>query len=208
MLAAGNATRMGGAYKPNVVVNGKRMIDWQRQAIKTVRTVIVAPPTNHFPEAFCRMVWDDSLRGPVGALAKAIPATRGKLTVAYADTWWAYTPGGHDWVGVCRAQGGRVWDWVGWSALRGEYTFNRGEIGKQSTTRACVGLYAFSDPEALQRACDEALAEHPQGEVHMVEVLKRYEPGVQVVDIPEWLDVGDSDAWRKADTMLRGGDAA
>lgn len=206
VLAGGPSSRLQGAFKPSLVVDGRRMIDWQRRAARADHEILVANSEQHFPEMGMEMVWmSGKSRGPVEGLQVALSRVlAGPLLVAYADTWWSHTPGGSDWVGVCRAQGGRVWDWVGHSSYTGKTTWNRGEMGAHTTVRACVGLYCFADLDALHVAVDEAMRDTPGREVQMIDVLDRYEPDVSLIEIPEWLDVGDSDAWRHADSVLRG----
>lgn len=206
VLAGGPASRIGGAFKPALVVDGQRMIDWQRQAAKADHEILVAHSEQHFPETGMEMVWmSGKSRGPVQGLQVALSRlVAGPLLVAYADTWWSHTPGGFDWVGICKAQGGRVWDWIGYSAITGKTTWNRNEVPDHTSVRACVGLYCFGDIDALTAATDEAMRDIPGREVQMVDVIKRYEPDMSPIEIPEWLDVGDTASWRHADAVLRG----
>jgi len=206
VLAGGPGSRIHGAFKPDLLVDGKRMVDWQRQAAKAEHEILVGHSRHAIPEKGMEMVWmSGKSRGPAQGLQVALSrVVSGPLLVAYADTWWSHTPGGADWVGVCKTQGGRAWDWIGWEAINGKTTWNRSDVPAHTSVRACVGLYCFGDLDALHAAVDEAMTDIPGREVQMVDVLQRYEPDMSVIDIPEWLDVGDSDAWRHADDVLRG----
>jgi hypothetical protein len=148
------------------------------------------------------MIWlDNRHRGPVAGLAEALPrVTADRLVVAFADTWWSATPDGSDWVGVCKAKGGRIWDFPD------DNVFRRGITGPHSIVNVCVGLYCFSDMEALAFAAERALDIHCEGEVSFAEMLNFYDPFLDRVTIPEWLDVGTPAAWRDADLKLRGED--
>jgi len=179
------------------------MVEWQKRAVEPDRLLIVANSESHFPEKGAEMVWTSEGGGPARALQIALSRVEEPCVVAFADTWWARTPPGSDWVGVCPADGGRPWDWVGYSTIRGEHYFARDHFGAHTKVKACVGLYAFSDPDALRSAVDAAMDAATGDEVHMVDVLNRYELPLDLAHIPEWMDVGDMESWRRTDAALR-----
>lgn len=200
ILAAGKSTRLDGAFKPNLLVGGQRMIDWQRQAAHADRTVLVAHEDTHFPEPGVHTVWTDRQDGPAQALGVGLKLVwKGEVLVTLADTWWSTTPEGSDWVGVCRAEGGRAWDYP-----EGD-SYNRSHVSAHRVLDVCVGLYCFSDCEELVKAVGKAMDTRTSDrEVSMAEVLHFYDRTLLNVQIPEWLDVGSTETWRHADATLRG----
>lgn len=201
ILAAGKSSRLQGLYKPNLVVGGKRMIDWQMTAAQTEYTVVVAHDSQVFPETkwnvkttYTRKQW-----GPASALCQGLNfVLEEPVVVALADTWWRHTPGGSDWVGVSPAQGGRSWDYPQGTS------FTRSFVPANHRLDVCVGLYSFSDIPALKSAVNLALDHRAKDrEVSMAEVLHFYELPLRCEQIPEWLDVGDPESWRAADSHLR-----
>lgn len=201
VLAAGPATRLDGAFKPSVVVGGRTMLDWQRRAAETDDVLLVQHVSQPRIEGVRKLLLDDRSGGPVQGLHAALEHINGPVLVAYADTWWATTPRGSNWVGVKRVRGGRVWDYVGYSALKEATTWNRDMVGPQTRVKACVGLYAFSDLDAVRAACEDAL-DGATGEVHMIEMLRRYQGDMSLRPIPDWLDAGDHQSRLATDALL------
>lgn len=202
VLAGGKATRLHGAYKPNLVVAGKRMIDWQREAAKCDNVVIVHHERDAFPEADALMVRTQYVTksgGPAQGLMHALSyLDDDPVIVALADTWWTHTPSGTNWVGVCPAEGGRVWDYP-----NGD-TYTRAFVPNHHQLPVCIGLYSFGDVFALTSAVYEAMATRTEDrEVSMAEVLHFYEPALSNVEVPEWRDVGDTVAYKATNAELR-----
>lgn len=200
VLAAGPATRLDGAFKPSLVVGAKRMIDWQRKAAHADQEILVLHESQHFPEDGMISVWmRDRSRGPVQGMQAAIPVVDAdSVLVAFADTWWRHTPDATDWVGLCPAEGGRVWDYPDGGLWR------RGYVSHHTVRKVCVGLYAFGDLGALSEACEKALDIHVDREVSFAEMLNYYPHHLNAVEIPEWQDTGTIDTWQHTDRLLRG----
>lgn len=76
VLAGGTAQRLGGVSKPDVVVAGRRMIDWVldglEQLPEVARAVVVAPEDVELPDGVRRTLEDPPLGGPVAGIAAGL----------------------------------------------------------------------------------------------------------------------------------------
>ena len=196
LLAAGEATRLGGSCKAMTLVGDRPMVDWWRDALGAAPTVICRSVDLpwipiHIPAVTC-----DEGGGPARALSCALEFARPAepVTVIYADTWLPALPDITEFCAVAKAKGGRKWDIYDEG---GYVTYEMLPAGEEAW--ACVGAYRFADPFRLRLAVDSALEEHGAdgAEVGMGDVVNRY--GVPFVPVKGWQDVGDHAAvarWR------------
>ncbi|WP_136192826.1 molybdenum cofactor guanylyltransferase [Actinomyces procaprae] len=79
VLAGGTGRRLGGASKPDVLLDGTRLLDHVLSGIEHVRTelppgrvVVVAPPTVMVPAGVLQALEDPPLGGPVAGIAAGL----------------------------------------------------------------------------------------------------------------------------------------
>jgi GTP:adenosylcobinamide-phosphate guanylyltransferase len=191
VLAAGRATRLGGACKALIEVGGRPMVDWQRDVLGDPVVVCRREHFNGLNRPGVRPVTHSRDDGPAGALAAALDYLEpGPVVVAFADTWFRTLPAGHNWIGAAAAPwGGRRWDVCDTKGVHNLYA------RPGTHPLVCIGLYCFSDQALLGRTLARFLPSHV-GEVGMAPVINAYsnDRPMHLVPIPDWQDVGDPEA--------------
>lgn len=198
ILAGGDASRLGGAFKPLVPIGGRNVIDWQLDRLDGIPVTVEGQPVNHglFAALYPWIGWVPAVPGgPVAGLLNVLDRLDvPDLLVAYSDSiWFDPMPYAPAWVGVAWAAGGRAWD-----VVNGSCTYGRWDVPVGMSTQVCVGVYRFSNTDALRVACRQVL-DDTDGEAHMWDVCSRlYMPAHSL----DWLDVGDRAALATAEARL------
>lgn len=185
----GKATRLDGiapyGCKALTPINGRPIIEWQLDVLGEATIVCRSFHLAHLKK-YGPCFADDAGVGPAGALLAA-PLSDEPVTVVYADSYFEALPDGDAWVGVNPVEGGRWWDLV-YSDGHCDYA----PLPAGMTGRACVGLYRFPDGRRLESKARAVLA-GACGPVGMAPIVNNW-PGLSVVEIPSWRDVGDPQA--------------
>lgn len=90
VLAGGTARRLGGVSKPDLVVAGRRLLDWTLAAVRAVApgadVITVAPHEVEIPDGARRTLEDPPFGGPLAGLAAGLGLTdRALVLVASCD---------------------------------------------------------------------------------------------------------------------------
>lgn len=188
VLAGGRATRLGGADKAQVTIDGRMLIDGVLAAVTACDPVVVVGP-DHLARHGVRMVREEPrFGGPVAAIAAALP----ELPEDAVETWvlacdlprasgvvdaleGALMPDDADAI-VLRDADGRS------QPLAGRY--------RVGALRRAVGALAVTDGVAMRRLT-ASLRVHEISDAHGVSI-----------DLDTWDDVSD---YRAAASAARGG---
>ena len=198
VLSAGKSTRLDGICKMLVSVKDKPAHRWHTDAWMAVPVDAVV--LNKDVDALDSSEWEgsriygyDGGGGPASALLHYLSKTSHSdtLIVSFADSLIkgpVMEPG--DWVGVANMPINRQWD----------YPAAGGWIRGKPRVQVCMGLYQFTDLDALRFAIDATTPTRFAAEVPMVDVLTQYQKihPLKELFIGGWQDAGD---WESIKTV-------
>lgn len=198
VLAAGKSTRLDGQCKMLVQVKDKPIHQWHTDAWMMVPLDAVVLSKHVDTLAADNWAGDqvygyDGGGGPVAALRHYLDSTdyNRPLIVSFADSLLkGPVMDAGDWVGVADMPVERNWDYPligGW--LRGK-----------PRVKICMGLYQFSDLDALRAAINNLRRPRfESSEVPMVDLLTSYQKihPLRELHIGGWQDAGDWEAIQK-----------
>jgi len=198
VLSAGKSTRLDGICKMLVWAKDKPVHKWHTDA--WLEVPLDAVVLSKDVKTLASNEWNgseiygyDGGGGPASALRHYLSKTThtGTLLVSFADSLLkGPVMDRGDWVGVSNMPINRQWD----------YPAAKGWIRGKPRVPVCMGLYQFTDVDALRHAIDKISPERFSPEIPMVDVLTQYHKIHPLRDlyIGGWQDAGD---WESIKTV-------